>query len=54
MLVFTDGRSVYTVKSKGYVVQTDPASAQVELQPVAMVFQLLINSSFNLKKKFFF
>ena len=53
MLVFTDGSSngkaAYVLDREDYVVQTNPASAQiVELWAVAIVFQLLINDSFNL------
>lgn len=53
MLIFTDGtshgRAAYVVDNKGHVVQKVLASAQiVELQAVAVVFQLSANNAFTL------
>lgn len=53
MLFFTGGsaneRAVYVLNGRGYIVQTAPAPAQiVELQAAPMVFQLFVNSLFNL------
>lgn len=53
MLVFADGssngRTAEVIHGKEYVEQTAPVSGQiVELWDVAIVFQLLVNDSFNL------
>ena len=46
---FSNGKAAYVIDGKEYLVQTDSSSAQiVELQAVVIVFQLLINDSFNL------
>ena len=53
MLIFTDvssnGRAAYVVDIKGHVVPTEPTSAQIiELQALAVVFQLFANNAYNL------
>ena len=46
---FSNRKAAYVIVGKEYVVQSDSSSAQiVELQAVVIVFQLLINDSFNL------
>lgn len=53
MAVFTDGSSngtaAYVTNDKKYIEQTAPTIAQIiNLRAVAVVFQLLVNDSFNL------
>ena len=53
MLIFAEGssngRAAYAADGKGYVVQTDPASAQIVQLPLdAIVFQLYAGKAFDL------